>query len=126
MWEKYITATTLEDAMHLLNANAGQSRIVAGATDLILEIENGIRPDLTTLIDVTKIPGIDRIALDLNGWVHLGPMVTHNHCAGSRLIRDHACAKIHLGRLVDHFVDVGGYLDVSKEGVFLDGRQDGA
>jgi len=90
MWEKYITANTLEEAMHFLNRYGSHARIVAGATDLILEIENGLRPDLTTLIDVTKIPGIDQITVDTNGRVHLGPMVTHNHSAGSRLIRGRA------------------------------------
>jgi xanthine dehydrogenase iron-sulfur cluster and FAD-binding subunit A len=92
MWEKYITAATLEEAIQILNVKAEQTRIVAGATDLILEIENGIRPEVKTLIDVTRIPGMDRITLDTNGWVHLGPLVTHNHCAGSGLIQAHAFA----------------------------------
>jgi xanthine dehydrogenase iron-sulfur cluster and FAD-binding subunit A len=90
MWERYITANTLEEAMHSLNTYGSQARIVAGATDLILELENGLRPKVNTLIDVNRIPGIDQITLDGSGWVHLGPMVTHNHCAGSGLIRDHA------------------------------------
>jgi xanthine dehydrogenase iron-sulfur cluster and FAD-binding subunit A len=90
MWEKYITANTLEEAMHLLNTYGSQARIIAGATDLILELENGLRPEVDTLIDVTRIPGIDQIALGGNGQVHLGPMVTHNHCVGSKLIRDYA------------------------------------
>jgi xanthine dehydrogenase iron-sulfur cluster and FAD-binding subunit A len=90
MWEKYITASTLEEAMHLLNMHGGKARIVAGATDLVLELQNGLRPEVNTLIDVTRIPGIDRINLDGNGKVHLGPLVTHNHCAGSKLIRDYA------------------------------------
>jgi xanthine dehydrogenase iron-sulfur cluster and FAD-binding subunit A len=92
MWERYITATTLEEAMHLLNEHGNQARVVAGATDLILELEKGLRPEVNTLIDVTRIPKIDQISLDGNGRVHLGPMVTHNHCAGSRLIREHAFA----------------------------------
>lgn len=92
MWERYISAQSLEEARHLLHEYGKQARIVAGATDLILEIENGIRTGVTTLIDVTRIPRIDQITLDENGWVHLGPMVTHNHCAGSKLIQEHAFA----------------------------------
>jgi xanthine dehydrogenase iron-sulfur cluster and FAD-binding subunit A len=90
MWEKYISANTLDEAMGLLNTYGRQARIVAGATDLILELERDLHPEVNTLIDVTRIPGIDQIALDGNGQVHLGPMVTHNHCAGSKLIRDYA------------------------------------
>ncbi len=92
MWERYFAAKTLDEATHLLNEFGSQARIVAGATDLILELENGLRPDVKTLIDVTRIPEIDRITLDDKGWIHLGPMVTHNHCAGSKLIQEHAFA----------------------------------
>jgi xanthine dehydrogenase iron-sulfur cluster and FAD-binding subunit A len=92
MWEKYFTANTIEQAVSLLAEYQGQARIVAGATDLMLEMENGLRPQVKILIDVTRIPNLDQITLDDEGWVHLGPLVTHNHCAGSSLIGEHAFA----------------------------------
>jgi len=92
MWEKYFTANSIEQTVDLLSEYRGQARIVAGATDLILELENGLRPDTEILIDVSRIPGLDQITLDDKGWIHLGPMVTHNHCAGSEIIRKHAFA----------------------------------
>ena len=67
-----------------------RARIVAGGTDLILELERGVRRDIHTLIDITRIPGLDRIILDEDDVIHLGPMVTHNHCAASKLIRERA------------------------------------
>jgi xanthine dehydrogenase iron-sulfur cluster and FAD-binding subunit A len=90
MWEKYFTTNSIEQAISLLDEYKGQARIVAGATDLMLEMENGLRPQVKTLIDVTRIPDLDRITLDDKGWIHIGPLVTHNHCAGSGLIQDHA------------------------------------
>ena len=90
MWTRYYTPSTLQEAVDLLAAHGEGARIVAGATDLILELERGQRPDVDTLIDISRIPGQDIITLDDDGWVHLGPLVTHNHCAGSELIQQKA------------------------------------
>lgn len=90
MWHDYFNAATTEEAIRLLGEHGGKARIVAGATDLILELERGVRRDIHTLIDITRIPGLDQITLDEDEVVHLGPMVTHNHCAASKLIRERA------------------------------------
>jgi xanthine dehydrogenase iron-sulfur cluster and FAD-binding subunit A len=90
MWHNYINATSTEEVLELLAEHREHARIVAGATDLILEIERGVRKGIDTLIDVTRIPDLDRISLDEDEVIHLGPLVTHNHCAASRLIRERA------------------------------------
>ena len=90
MWTRYHTPSTLQQAVELLAAHNEGARIVAGATDLILELERGQRPGVDILIDISRISGQDMITLDDDGWVHLGPLVTHNHCAGSELIQQRA------------------------------------
>jgi xanthine dehydrogenase iron-sulfur cluster and FAD-binding subunit A len=90
MWKDYISATSIEEVLQVLAANGSRARIVAGATDLILEMERGQRKGIETLVDVTRIPGLDQITYAEDGQIHLGPLVTHNHCAGSKLIREHA------------------------------------
>ncbi len=92
LWTRYYTPKTLEEALDLLAANRGKARVVAGATDLILELERGQRPEVEALIDITRIPGLDEITLGEDGWVHIGPLVTHSHGAGSPLIQRHALA----------------------------------
>ena len=90
MWQEYITATTTDEALRALAVNPGASRIVAGATDLILELERGVRKGITTLVDITRIPKLDQIRLDEDDVIHLGPLVTHNQCVASSLVQERA------------------------------------
>ena len=90
MWQEYISATTTDEVIQILAEKGEKARIVAGATDLMLELERGQRPGIETLIDITRIPGLDRITLDEDEVIHLGPMITHNHCAASKLIQERA------------------------------------
>ena len=90
MWQEYINVATLDEALRVLAEKREKARIVAGATDLILEMERGVRRGIETLVDITRVKGLDQIRLDESGWIHLGPLVTHNHCVASRLIREQA------------------------------------
>jgi carbon-monoxide dehydrogenase medium subunit len=90
MWKNYINAFSIEEVLDALAAHGSSARIVAGATDLILEMELGVRKGIETLIDVTRIPGLDKITLNKDGIFHLGPLVTHNDCAASDLLRKRA------------------------------------
>ncbi|MGE5248623.1 MAG: FAD binding domain-containing protein [Bacteroidota bacterium] len=90
MWQHYVTAGSTDEVIRLLAEEGERARIVAGATDLILELERGVRTGIETLIDITRIPGLAAITLDEDGIIHLGPMVTHNDCVASDLIRRRA------------------------------------
>ena len=90
MWHKYILAESIEEAIEALAETGDTARIIAGGTDLILEIERGVRQGITTIIDITKIPGLDDINEDQDGVIHMGPLVTHNHVVASPLIRKKA------------------------------------
>lgn len=90
MWHTYLNATQIDDVLKVISEQGEQARIIAGGTDLILELERGVRKDIHTLIDVTRIPQLDQITLDQDGIIHLGPLVTHNHCVASKLIRERA------------------------------------
>jgi carbon-monoxide dehydrogenase medium subunit len=90
MWNKYYNVTSIEKALEILNLYQDQAKIVAGATDLIIEFENGIRKNIDILVDISRIPELNQITLDENQNIHLGPMVTHNDCASSKLIQERA------------------------------------
>jgi CO/xanthine dehydrogenase FAD-binding subunit len=53
--------TSIEEVLQALAEQGSRARIVAGATDLILEMERGVRKGIDTLVDVTRIQGLDQI-----------------------------------------------------------------
>jgi xanthine dehydrogenase iron-sulfur cluster and FAD-binding subunit A len=90
MWQEYINATQVDEVLTILAERGENTRIIAGGTDLMLEMERGVRKGIRTIIDITRIPNLDQVVLDEDGLIHLGPLVTHNHCVASKLIREHA------------------------------------
>jgi carbon-monoxide dehydrogenase medium subunit len=90
MWHDYYNVTSVHEALQILAERGERARIVAGATDLLLEMERGVRKGIDTLVDISRIPGLDEIIIDEDEWIHLGPGVTHNHCVDSKLIVEFA------------------------------------
>ncbi|MDY0018611.1 MAG: FAD binding domain-containing protein [Anaerolineae bacterium] len=89
LWDVYYTATSVDDAVRLLAEHKGNARIMAGGTDLIVEIEHKTRTP-AVLIDVTRVGGLDEIRLGTDGLIHVGPMVTHAQAAASPLLQERA------------------------------------
>ncbi len=90
MWQNYHSVISIDEATRILADEAAEARIIAGATDLMLEMERGVRKGIKTLIDVTRIQGLDQIRLDEDNIIHLGPLVTHGQCAASKIIIEQA------------------------------------
>ncbi|HAF48409.1 MAG TPA: hypothetical protein DCL08_04100 [Anaerolineaceae bacterium] len=86
MWQNYHLAESIDEAVTILAEAGEKARIIAGGTDLILELKRGTRKGISTVIDITKIPGLDRIWEDEDGLIHIGPLVTHNHIVASPVI----------------------------------------
>ncbi len=90
MWREYINAISTDEVLKILGEKKEHARIIAGATDLILELERGLRKGIDVLVDISRIPNLNRITIDKRKVIHLGPLVTHNDCVASGLIRKSA------------------------------------
>ncbi len=90
MWKNYIIAASIEEALTELDIHKENSRLVAGATDLMLELERGVRKNIDTLIDISRIPNQSEITLDDDQNIHIGFLATHNDIVSSRLIQNRA------------------------------------
>ena len=80
------TPATIEEALALLQRYGPRARPIAGGTDLLIELDRGVRPGTDVLIDLGRIPGLNVIAADDFG-IELGALVTHNQVVASELCR---------------------------------------
>ena len=89
MWHEYYNAASIQEALELLARYAGRARLVAGGTDILLEMERGQRPGVEVLIDITRIGGLDAIAIH-EDEARLGALVTHNQVVGEPTLVERA------------------------------------
>ncbi|MCY3562859.1 MAG: FAD binding domain-containing protein [bacterium] len=88
--DRYESPSLVEEALSLLARHRHRARLVAGGTDLVLEVRRGVRSGVEVLVDISRIAGLDNIRQDAGGVIHLGPLVTHADVVSSDLIRSRA------------------------------------
>ena len=81
---RYESPVSIARVFELLAAKP-KARIVAGGTDLMIELARHAGDEVDVLIDITRIPDLDRITVR-DGRIRLGPLVTHNQCATSAAV----------------------------------------
>ena len=84
--KRIVTPATLQEALGEMSKH---SRLIAGGTDLLLELDRGVHPEIDTLIDISRIPGLDRIEMD-GDQIVIGALVTHSQIVTSDLVRSRA------------------------------------
>ena len=119
MWKHYLIPESLEALTADLTRAEGQTKIIAGGTDLMVEIRNGKWPELDTVIDISRISGLDQIWKDDQGIIHIEALVTHNDVLQSKILREvanplvQACYKVATPQLRNRATVVGNLVTAS-------------
>ena len=72
---EYFAPETLDEIITLLDRYNGQAKLLAGGTDLLVEIKERIRlPDY--VINIKKIPGLDHLSYDEATGLKIGALTT--------------------------------------------------
>jgi xanthine dehydrogenase iron-sulfur cluster and FAD-binding subunit A len=87
-WQQYVQPHTLDEALELVSRLGADARVVAGGTDVVVELSRGVKPT-TTLIDISRITELKGIRVDGDEIV-LGGLATHNDVIANAMVRAHA------------------------------------
>jgi xanthine dehydrogenase iron-sulfur cluster and FAD-binding subunit A len=115
---EFLRPRTIAEAVRILTDRGERARIIAGGTDLLLELDRGARRGVDTLVDLCAIPDLDDIR-DVGDEIVVGCLVTHGQVVASSLISDfahpllQACAEIGAPQLRNRATIVGNIVTAS-------------
>lgn len=91
IWKHYHIAHSPEDALNALAEAPGSSRLIAGGTDLLLELQQGLHPPVDTLVDISGVPEMNILELRQE-QLFIGAAVPLNQIISSPHVFQHARA----------------------------------
>jgi CO/xanthine dehydrogenase FAD-binding subunit len=99
LWKDYHLPVSVDEAVGLLARYDGKARVVAGGTDLILDLQQGNEHPVEALVDVTRIVGLSEIRAEA-GFILIGAGVTHTQIVASELLHRKATALVEASYVV--------------------------
>ena len=88
LWQAYFTPLNVDDALETLRSYAGEAQIVAGGTDLMVDLQysdHSAAHPLAALVDVTRIAEMTRIEVS-GDYLIVGAAATHTRIVKSALL----------------------------------------
>jgi xanthine dehydrogenase iron-sulfur cluster and FAD-binding subunit A len=90
MWQTYLQPTSLTETLALLQQYSSEARLIAGGTDVLVELQRGVKPT-NTLIDISALPDLNYVRHhDHEQIIAIGALATHNDILQSPLCQQHA------------------------------------
>lgn len=89
IWKNYHLANSIQDALIILQDTPGEVSLIAGGTDLLLDLQQGRHAPVDTLVDVTRIP--EMCALEIRrDRLFIGAALPLSQIVASTLVKQHA------------------------------------
>jgi carbon-monoxide dehydrogenase medium subunit len=89
LFQEYEQPDTIEEAVENLTNAPGSVAVIAGGTDLLLEIRQGRHQAVDRVVDVSGISEMQEVTLE-EKFIYLGAGVTHKQIINNPLLQDHA------------------------------------
>lgn len=99
LWKNYYNAKSLPDALQALADAPGPARLIAGGTDLLLDLQQGRHPPVHTLVDVTRIPEMTTLEIRQDRLI-VGAAVPLNQVVASPIVQFHVQALFEAASLI--------------------------
>jgi CO/xanthine dehydrogenase FAD-binding subunit len=93
LWQHYIRPDSIPEALRALTSAPGPACLIAGGTDLMLDLQQGRHEPVHTLVDVTAIPELTALEIR-SGELFIGAAVPISRIASSALALEHAQALV--------------------------------
>lgn len=89
LWKHFYLARSVDDALKALSAASGKARVIAGGTDLLLELQQGKKKPVDILVDINRIPEMTLVEVE-GEWLSIGAATPLSHLIENTLIQRHA------------------------------------
>jgi len=83
---EYFSPTSLDEAKELLTTSPGPAKLLAGGTDLLVQMLEEPSPEIR-VVSLRHIKALREICQEQKGEIFVGPMVTHTEVAQSPLLK---------------------------------------
>jgi xanthine dehydrogenase FAD-binding subunit len=106
LWQHYLRPKNVTEALQALSSAAGPTSLIAGGTDLMLDLQQGRHAPIDTLVDITSIPELTMLEVRCpkNGYrqeqLFIGAAVSLSRIASSALVLEHAQALVEACHLI--------------------------
>src|SRR5258706_14984519 len=89
LWSRYHIPHSVDEALAFLSQYQGHAQVIAGGTDLLIDLQQGNHSPIEALVDITKIKEL--LAIDADGeFLTVGAGVTHSSIVAHPVIQQHA------------------------------------